>query len=196
MASLRPLIPRASLYLHSKQLQHRLCLPSIRHASTTPPPKPRVLEKPERFNPPSHPSRLRTKPRQYPGPPLSEHERKAQTKRKYPHMMPPEGTFMHWFLTSRALHTWITLVSPQHTIQIHPQTKHLTNNTTPERPHIPGPRRLVDRLHPHNTLPRPAPAQQHVPRPPLRVPPPLLGSLRPAYRARVRSHGGEAEAES
>ena len=111
MASLRLLVPRASLSLHSRQLQKRLVGSSLRHASTTPPPppKPRVLEKPERFNPPSHPSR-RIRPRQYPGPPLSEHERQAQKVRRYPHMMPPEGSFMHWFLTNRVLHTWITLV--------------------------------------------------------------------------------------
>ncbi|KAK3704249.1 hypothetical protein LTR37_013923 [Vermiconidia calcicola] len=85
-----------------------MLIPAARYASTTPP-KPRVLEKPERFNPPSHPSRLRTKPRQYPGPPISEHEREAQKTRRYPHMMPPEGSFMRWFLTNRILHMWITL---------------------------------------------------------------------------------------
>lgn len=109
MASIRLLAPRASLTLHSRQLQHRLLLPSIRHASTTTPPKPRVLEKPDRFNPPSHPSR-RARPRQYPGPPLSEHERQKQQTRKYPHMMPAEGTFMFKFLTSRAIHMWLSLV--------------------------------------------------------------------------------------
>src|ERR1700759_898307 len=115
MASIHQLVPRARLTLHSRQLQHRLFLPYARHASTTPPPKPRVLEKPERFNPPSHPSRLRTRPRQYPGPPLSEHERQAQKTRQYPHMMPAEGTFMHWFLTNRALHVSISFVShPTH----------------------------------------------------------------------------------
>lgn len=113
MSSLRLLVPRASLALHSKQLQHRLLVPSLRYASasTTPPPKPRVLEKPERFNPPSHPSRIRAKPKYY-GPDLSEHERRAQKTRQYPHMMPPEGSFMHWFLTDRTVHLWITLVRP------------------------------------------------------------------------------------
>ncbi|TKA75762.1 hypothetical protein B0A55_04318 [Friedmanniomyces simplex] len=108
MASLRPLVPRASLTLHSKQLQSRLVLPRFRHASTTPPPKPRLLEKPERFNPPSHPSRIRAKPKYY-GAPLSGHEREAQKTRRYPHMMPPEGSFMHWFLTDRTVHLFITL---------------------------------------------------------------------------------------
>ena len=109
MASIRHLVPRASLTLHSRQLQHRLLLSPIRQASsTTSPPKPRLLEKPERFNPPSHPSRLRSRPRQH-GPPISEAERQAQKSRRYPHMMPPEGSFLHWFLSSRAVHTWITL---------------------------------------------------------------------------------------
>lgn len=112
MASLRQMAPRASLSLHSKQLQQLRLLPHFRYATTAatrPPPKPRVLEKPERFNPPSHPSR-RARPRQYPGPPLSEHQRQAQKLRKYPHMMPAEGSFLHWFLTSRAVHASITLV--------------------------------------------------------------------------------------
>lgn len=105
MASIRAFIPRSGFGLHSRQLQSRLF---ARHASTNSPPKPR-LEKPERFNPPSHPARIRAKPRYY-GAPLKEHERQAQKTRKYPHMMPPEGTFMHWFLTDRSLHLYISLV--------------------------------------------------------------------------------------
>lgn len=79
--------------------------------------KPIYLEKPARFNPPSHGSRLPSGknkerrqeaalPRSY-GPELTEEQRAKQ----YPHMMPNEGTFMHWFLTNRAIHAWITLVS-------------------------------------------------------------------------------------
>jgi hypothetical protein len=95
---------------HSRQFQRFLALPAgIRHASSTPPPKPRLLEKPERFNPPSHPSRLRSKHRSY-GAPLAEHERRAQKTRSYPHMMPAEGTFTHWFLTNRRIHLWISMV--------------------------------------------------------------------------------------
>ncbi|KAK0266651.1 hypothetical protein LTR91_007636 [Friedmanniomyces endolithicus] len=113
MAALRPLrslAPRASLALHSKQLlPARLSMPRLRHASTTtPPPKPRLLEKPDRFNPPSHGARMRTKPRYY-GAPLSHHERTAQKTRRYPHMMPPEGSFMFYFLTDRTIHLFITL---------------------------------------------------------------------------------------
>lgn len=109
MASIRLSAPRASFALHSKQLQQRLLVPGLRYASTSTPPKPRLLEKPERFNPPSHPSRIRSKPKYY-GPDLSEHERRAQKTRRYPHMMPPEGSFMHRFLTDRSLHLFITLV--------------------------------------------------------------------------------------
>lgn len=107
-------VPRAGLSFHSKQLQQRWLIPSIghsiiRHASTErpPPPKPRVLEKPDKFRPPSHPSRIRSKPRYNYGPDLT-HEQK--TVRQYPHMMPPEGTFMHWFLTNRTIHLYISLV--------------------------------------------------------------------------------------
>jgi hypothetical protein len=25
-------------------------------------------------------------------------------------MLPPEGTFLHWFLSNRAIHMWITMV--------------------------------------------------------------------------------------
>lgn len=86
---------------------------SCRKASTNAPPlKPRVLEKPTKFYPPSHPQRLakRSLPRQYPGPPLSEAQKKEQATKKYPNTMPAEGTFMYWFLTSRLLHMSITLV--------------------------------------------------------------------------------------
>ncbi|KAH9843400.1 hypothetical protein Tdes44962_MAKER07407 [Teratosphaeria destructans] len=106
MASLRLLTPRASFPLHSKQLQQRLV--SIRQASTTPP-KPRVLAKPERFNPPSHPSRIRSRQPKYYGPTLSEEQKRAQRTKRYPHMMPPEGTLMHSFLTNRSIHLYFSL---------------------------------------------------------------------------------------
>lgn len=85
------------------------CLNASTDAS---PSKPRVLEKPTKFNPPSHSQRLvkRRMPRQYPGPPLSDGQIKEQTTKKYPNMGPPEGTFMHWFLNSPLLHMCITLV--------------------------------------------------------------------------------------
>ncbi|KAI4199239.1 MAG: hypothetical protein LQ346_002616 [Caloplaca aetnensis] len=85
---------------------------SCRHASSAgSPSKQRVLEKPTKFYPPSHPQRLakRKVPRQYAGPPLSEAQREAQKVKKYPNMMPAEGTFMYWFLNSHLLHMSITL---------------------------------------------------------------------------------------
>lgn len=96
----------SSFTFHSRQLQSRLVRP-IRNASTSPP-KPRLLDKPERFNPPSHGSRPKAKPRTY-GAPLSEPERDAQRTKQYPHMMPPEGSFMYWFLTTRNVHTFISV---------------------------------------------------------------------------------------
>lgn len=76
--------------------------------------KPIVLEKPNKFRPPSHPARLNARrvPRQYPGPPISEAEREAQATRRYPHTFPNKGTPMHWFLTNKYIHVWITLVCP------------------------------------------------------------------------------------
>ncbi|TAQ84767.1 hypothetical protein B7494_g6921 [Chlorociboria aeruginascens] len=75
--------------------------------------KPLVLEKPTKFNPPSHGSKLpKDRPRYtFPGPTLSKEEVVAKAKRKYPHMMPAEGTFMHWFLHNKSIHIWITLTT-------------------------------------------------------------------------------------
>lgn len=74
------------------------------------PSKPLVLEKPSKFNPPSHPARIRKDPPRYPGPQLSAEEIARQSVKKYPNMMPPEGTFMHWFLNNKSIHIWIALV--------------------------------------------------------------------------------------
>ncbi|KAL9048720.1 MAG: hypothetical protein Q9162_007581 [Coniocarpon cinnabarinum] len=95
--------------LHPPRLA-RIAQLSIRNASNATPQtdKSRILEKPSRFNPPSHGAR-RVKPRMYPGPKLTAEEEQTQSTRRYPNMMPPEGTFMHWFLTGRSLHVWITL---------------------------------------------------------------------------------------
>ncbi|KAL8710324.1 MAG: hypothetical protein Q9220_005094 [cf. Caloplaca sp. 1 TL-2023] len=48
-------------------------------------------------------------PRQYPGPPISDQQKEEQKTKKYPHMMPAEGTFMFWFLNNRMVHMGITL---------------------------------------------------------------------------------------
>lgn len=79
--------------------------------------KSRILEKPDKFRPPSHPQRLVTpvartpsgQPLNY-GPRLSSAEREAQNKKQYPNMFPPEGTVMFKFLTSRWIHIWIAMV--------------------------------------------------------------------------------------
>lgn len=76
-------------------------------------PKPIVLEKPAKFNPPSHGARLPKKgamPRHYGGT-LSTEEVGAQRKRDYPGMMAPEGTWSHWILSNRSFHLFITMVS-------------------------------------------------------------------------------------
>ncbi len=72
---------------------------------------PRVLAKPERFNPPSHGSRLpkKTPPRHYGGD-LSAAEATAQAAREYPGMPPPKHTAAHWFLHNRWIHVVITVV--------------------------------------------------------------------------------------
>jgi hypothetical protein len=92
---------------------HPIRLPPRRYASaSTSNSKPIVLEQPDKFRPPSHPQR-RVRGRigqgaynqtSTPG------EREAQTTRKYPHTFPNEGTFLHWFLTNKAIHLWIALV--------------------------------------------------------------------------------------
>ena len=86
-------------------------LPACRNASTTPQ-KPIVLEKPEKFNPPSHPQRLnkRPSPRSYPGPRLSESQVQEQKTKQYPNTLPPKGTWRYRFLTNRRIHVFITLV--------------------------------------------------------------------------------------
>lgn len=73
--------------------------------------KPIVLEKPAKFNPPSHGSRLKrnTTPRHY-GPQLTPSEIAARGRKHYPGLMAPEGTWSHWFWHSRLLHTFITMV--------------------------------------------------------------------------------------
>jgi hypothetical protein len=73
--------------------------------------KPIVLEKPARFNPPSHGSRAKRNhvPKHY-GPDLTAAEIAAQNAKNYPGMMAPEGTWAHFFWHSRILHTFITMV--------------------------------------------------------------------------------------
>jgi len=97
---------------------HYLLRP-VRNASTRAPEtdKSRILEKPAKFNPPSHGSR-RVRPRSYPGPRITDAEREAMKTKRYPNMMPPEGSFLWRFLTDRKLHMWITLVTFPYPIQM------------------------------------------------------------------------------
>ena len=49
-------------------------------------------------------------PRHY-GPQMTEQRVLELDKTEFPHMLPPRGTWKHWFLTSRLFHTWFALVS-------------------------------------------------------------------------------------
>ena len=79
--------------------------------------KPIVLEQPDKFRPPSHPSTLtRRKKRNsslyhYYGRNLSKEEKQELDSKQYPYMFPPQGSFTHWFLTNRSIHLWIAFVS-------------------------------------------------------------------------------------
>jgi hypothetical protein len=134
MASLtsipRFLLPRGPLLLRaaptSRSTSTILPLPlplAIRHASAKAPPprkpladqlrnQPRVIPQPDKYRPPSHGRRTprsETQQKSY-GAPLSAEEKERMRKKKYPNMMAPEGTFMHWFLHNRSIHLWITSV--------------------------------------------------------------------------------------
>ncbi len=77
------------------------------------PKKTPVLEKPAKFNPPSHGARLPKKtnsPRVYGGE-ISGAAKAAQNARDYPGMMSPRGTWSYFFWHSRRLHMFITVVS-------------------------------------------------------------------------------------
>lgn len=84
---------------------------NIRRYASKAPSVPKTLAKPAKYVAPSHPYRPRKKtPTQYPGPPVSEKEKEQRKRKRYPNMFPNQGTFMHWFLTNRLIHLWITLV--------------------------------------------------------------------------------------
>ena len=78
-----------------------------------------ALDKPSKGATPSHPTStgrngptgIRRGGKTYTyGGELSAAQKAAQKTKQYPHMMPPEGTRMHWFLTSRMLHLSISIV--------------------------------------------------------------------------------------
>lgn len=69
-----------------------------------------VLEKPEKFNPPSHGRRLPKGPPRTYGPNLTAEQKEKMATKKYPHMMAPKNSFMYKVLTDKWLHTFISLV--------------------------------------------------------------------------------------
>jgi hypothetical protein len=112
LALAQPKLTRPPTHAVPDAFAHRLLSTSSSRRATAIPTKPIVLEKPDKFRPPSHPQRLnRRAPRNYPGPALSESEREAQKTRSYPHTFPNPGTKLHWFLTTWWIHLWITMVS-------------------------------------------------------------------------------------
>ena len=90
--------------------------PSRRHASSADSSKPIILEQPDKFRPPSHPSRLvqgRGRGSTYNGAynqSSTAAERIAQKNRRYPHMFPDEGTLAHSIITKKQWHVLITMV--------------------------------------------------------------------------------------
>lgn len=81
-------------------------------SSKTGKPAQRVLEKPERFNPPSHGARLPRRnelPRHYGGD-LTKEEVLAQIKKEYPGLMAPGGTLAYRIIYSKWIHLTITMV--------------------------------------------------------------------------------------
>lgn len=93
-------------------------LPVVRYASSSStsdkPNKTRILEKPAKFNPPSHGSRLPksgARPRQqHYGGDLSDVEVKVQNTKDYPGLMAPVGSLAYRMWHSKALHLCITMV--------------------------------------------------------------------------------------
>ncbi|KAF1817358.1 hypothetical protein P152DRAFT_453939 [Eremomyces bilateralis CBS 781.70] len=117
---LQPLFHRPSLspILHARfprPTPSPFTTSALRPAARKPKSKAPVLEKPDAFRPPSHGARL---PRRRPdatryGPSLTEAEAQTQKTKQYPRMMPPEGSFLHWFLSDRSIHVWISMVRIQ-----------------------------------------------------------------------------------
>ncbi|KAI9888661.1 MAG: hypothetical protein M1814_006558 [Vezdaea aestivalis] len=81
---------------------------AVRFYSKKPSPKSRVLEKPTKFVPPSHPSRLVNPKKQW-IPPLPQREVEAQKARSYPNTLPPPNTWSHWIIHHKSLHFMITM---------------------------------------------------------------------------------------
>jgi hypothetical protein len=146
-------------------------------SSSKPVPKSRLLEKPTRFNPPSHPARLPRRNRQPAfSVPLSAKEKAQQKTKQYPHMMPPEGSFFHWFLTNRTIHVWITMVCFLPLYLYLSLTPWLTFWET-VHPHLPRLFHLAEQFLDEYALSRSTTTQQYVFLSPHRIPVSLRRSL-------------------
>lgn len=124
----RFLLPQSSSLWRTTTTTTTLSPVTRRLASTNPPSKPtskpppskppgsgpRVLAQPERFNPPSHGSRLPRaggpRPQHYGGA-LSQSELLAQVRKEYPGLMAPMGSLAYRVIYSKWIHLTITLVS-------------------------------------------------------------------------------------
>ena len=83
-------------------------------ASSAPPPssKSAQLKKPLKYAPPSHPAAFKKRePFQYGGG-LSDAQKKAQRRKQYPNMMPPQESLAYRIIHNRLLHFTVTLVRP------------------------------------------------------------------------------------
>ncbi|KAI0484281.1 hypothetical protein GGR56DRAFT_17906 [Xylariaceae sp. FL0804] len=83
--------------------------PAAAAAAAKKPKGPIVLEKPDKFRPPSHGRRLPKGPPRHYGGPLTQEESKVQATKHYPGLPPPKKSWTHWLLHNRSLHTWITM---------------------------------------------------------------------------------------
>lgn len=75
-----------------------------------------MIPQPDKYRPPSHgktaPNRSRDLANRVYGPPISAEDKKRMATKKYPNMMSPEGSFSHWFINTKSIHVWISLVRP------------------------------------------------------------------------------------
>jgi hypothetical protein len=104
--------------------------------------KPATLAQPDRFRPPSHPARrpaARSRKRLYFGAETTPEQKAAFDSKQYPYSFPPPETFMHWFLTTRSVHIWISLVrhsarSPTTPSQTNPPPRAASRSSAPSSP--------------------------------------------------------------
>lgn len=169
----RFLLPQSGLIWRRANLGNQLRaspeLLTVRHASnhTAKPAgkkgKVMILEKPERFNPPSHGARLPRKTnrpeQQHYGGALSGEEVAAQRTKEYPGLPAPQGTWAHWFWNSKALHLTITMVG---CFPCRPRIQEMLHWLTTASPNIghtsqPGPLHVRRELQGQLTLRRHAP---------------------------------------